>query len=245
MTMGLLSWQLWIITGFMILVFAIFEYSFRRNEVEPSTNSLVNPTAANDQAEPRRLFTQDRVPHIVGSATLFVMITGITVSYLYNRAAGFPSAQPYQQETKLPNNDKLVSTAFRNVFKCQSPDTELTQKEKDKVLAYFQQEEKIIEELYGIVVKLNDDGSVEIYPLDSHSFKFGPMKKMVLERHRVDDKYIIVIVRYEFEEDPKKPNFLYRVLGLFPVSDDPKVRNTTREMVEKMLGVDNKACQLI
>jgi hypothetical protein len=207
MTMGLISWQVWIITGFMIFVFMIFEYNFRRNEVEPATNSLVNPTA--------------------------------------NRAAGFPTTQPYQQETKLPNKDKLVSTAFRNVFKCQSPDIELTQKEKDKVLVYFQQEEKVIEELYGIAVKLNDDGSVEIYPLDSHSFKFGPMKKMVLERHRVDDKYIIVILRYEFEEDSKKPNFLYRILGLFPVPDDPKVRNATREMVEKMLGVNNKACQLI
>jgi hypothetical protein len=144
MTMGLLSWQLWIITGFMILVFTIFEYNFRRNEVEPATNSLVNPTAVNAQSERRRLFTQDRIPHIVGSATLLLLVTGITASYLYNRAVGFPTAQPYQQETKLPNKDKLVSTAFRNVFKCQSPDTELAQKDKDKVLAYFQQEEKVI-----------------------------------------------------------------------------------------------------
>ena len=245
MTLGPLSWQIWVMVGFMILALAIFEYAYRRNEREPIQNNLVNPTDVNGRTEQRRLFTQDNIPSIIAAATLFCLVIGITTSYLYNRATGFPTTHPYQQEANLLGKEKLVSTAFRNVFKCQLPDTELTPKEKDKALIYFKEKEKVIEELYGIAIKINEEESAEIYPLDPKSFKFGPFKKMVLEQHRVDDNYIVAILRYEFEDDPKKPNWLYRILGLFPVPEDPKVRNGTREMVEKLLGVENKGCELM
>jgi hypothetical protein len=192
----------------------------------------------------RRLFSRHNAPPLIGAFVFVCLGVGIAAAYLHNKSIGFPATSSPERAAPPGNRGKLVSTAFRRVFKCHSVLQEESQEEREKKFAYFPQVAKIIEELYGVIVNVIDDQGaviIELSPRDPHSAMFGPMKKMVIEERRVDDHDVMAILRYEYGDN----NLLFMILGLFPVPEDQKSRMQIREMVEHLLGVEPNGCQLI
>jgi hypothetical protein len=139
-----------IVTGTIVFVGVFWIWTHASWRYRPQAILAASPESQLARPSPAaRIIYREQAPALIAALVLVCMVVGIASAYRYNKAHGFPSVKSQFSSLK----EKLISTAFRNVFTCKSIKQEMSKEEHEKELGYFRQKEKIIDEFYGLVIK--------------------------------------------------------------------------------------------
>jgi hypothetical protein len=251
MTTGLLSWQLWILAGAMILALACLEYAFRRSSAESAESERVSEvTDASYRLSPL----------LYGIILIGLLAVIFGVKILYDRSA---AEIQHPAVTYHPENDmsvahiarptpsqslpqpRLLSTAFHEIYKCQYHwPAATTPKEQAEALAKIKLSSKTMESVFGVSVKwrtTDDSLVVELTPLDPSNIRVlgGMVRKLTEEIRYLNDDYSIVVIIYDV------PGPIGTLLGLMPPPDIPGARDQQRKLAANLLQVADDKCELL
>jgi hypothetical protein len=256
LTTGILSWQIWIVVGPIILAIACLEYAFRRNgsKIIPSVQGAADQS---DIGETDLRYNFVRPTYTIMFFGLLVVI--LSAKILYDRGA---TEIHHPVVTYLPENDvlvarivtpshlpppqlQLISTAFHEVFKCQYHwPVPATPKERAEGLAKIKAASKTMESVFGVSIKIlttDDSVGMELTPVDPSNIRvFGPMVKKLTEVVRyLNDDYVIITVTYD------APGLLGQIFSLMPPPDIPGARDQQRKFAATLLQIDDDKCELL
>jgi hypothetical protein len=259
-TTGLLSWQIWIVVGAIILAIACSEYAFRRNgaKIIPVVHGVADQSDIGE-TDGRYNFVRSTYGIIVFGLLAVV----ISAKILYDRGV---TEIHHPVVTYLPEDDvsahrivtlgrpipsqslsqpQLISRAFHEVYKCRYHwPVPATPKERAEGLAKIKAASKTIESVFGVSTKIlttDDSVGMELTPVDPSNIRvFGGMVKKLTEVVRyLNDDYVIITITYDV------PGLLGQIFSLMPPPDVPGARDQQRKLAAGLLQIDDDKCELL